>query len=187
MMMFMQQIMATAQINPSILQGMDIIEFMKQIAEELSLDIHKIFPPTATAAQQIDEIDAAHDQIAMGIVPQIPDGGDLMMRYMKAVSWEKTSIFKQLGKQAKDAMSKYKQLILQKIQKQMINPQINESQTKSFNPQLQSGGGSRTPQAVQQQSVQGMAIPLEGQTGPSGAAVSPQAFARGVRAGMGVS
>jgi hypothetical protein len=182
----MQQVMATVQINPSILQGMDVIEFMKQIAEELSLDIHKIFPPAATAAQQIDEIDAAHDQIAMGVVPQIPDGGDLMMRYMKAISWEKTSVFKQLGKQAKDAMTKYKQLILQKIQERMINPQINESQTKGINSQLQSGGSGRTPQAVQQQSVQGMAIPIEGQTSLGGAAVSPQAFARGVRAGMDI-
>jgi hypothetical protein len=173
--LFMQQVMNTAQLDPTLLEGLDIPEFLKEMSKNLGLDVGKIFPPVDKDMDELDVINTEHDQIAMGVVPDIKPEEDSMDHYMKHVEFEQSSVFKKLNKKARDAMKKHKLLTLQNVQIQ-----------KASAGQPQQGGLAGAPQAVQPQPVQGVAGPPGGQAPPGRAGISPQTVREGLRAGQSV-
>lgn len=162
LMIFMQEIMRTAQINPEILKDMDVSEFLKDISQNLNLDVGKIFPPLGTAKDQLDIINTEHEQISMGVAPEIKEYEDSMEHYMKHVEFEKSSLFKKLSKKAHDAMKEHKLNTLKNVQIQKTNAGTDRE-----------GGMAGAPQIGQQAPVQGMGGAGGGQAA-SGRAVRPE-------------
>lgn len=123
LMLFMQVVMEAAQTpeGAEILKGMDVSEFLKQISSNLNLDTGKIFPALDVKYEEIDVIDSEHQQVAMGVVPEIKPNEDSMEHYAAHVEFEKTSVFKRLSKKAKEAMNQHKILTLQNAVTQKAN------------------------------------------------------------------
>lgn len=144
--MFMQQVMQTGQSNPEMLQGMDMSAFLKEYAKQLNINVKEIFPPLDKEAEMVNIIDQEHDQIALGVTPEIKDDEDSMVHFLKHVEFENSAVFKKLGKKAKAAMKKHKLQTIQNTYDQKANPQQPEKE-----------GVAGPEEAMQQGPVPGMA------------------------------
>lgn len=145
-MMFFQSITQIAQFSPQLLEGLDFTAFLKENAKQLSMEIKEIFPPLDKKAEEIDTINAEHDQIALGVVPDIKPDEDSMEHFTKHTEFKNSAIFKKLPKKAQDALNKHLILTIKNVQEQKANP----------GQSAQAGLGS-PPQVMQQAPVQGMA------------------------------
>ncbi len=175
LMLFVQQVMGVAQANPAVLEGFDVMEFLKEVSTQLNLDIGKIFPPLEQSEDDIDVVNAEHDQIALGQVPEIKEGEDSQAHYMKHIEYERSPVFKKLSKKAQDAMKKHKTLTLQNVQSQ-----------KAGAIEGSAGAMGAAGQGGEQATIKGLLGQL-GSTDQGGRAGIPsQALNAGVRAGQSV-
>lgn len=177
MILFMQTVMQTAQLpdGQKLLAGMDVGEFLKQIADNMNLDTGKIWTGIDKTKDQIDVIDAEHQQISMGVVPEIKPNEDSMEHYMAHTEFEKSAVFKKLGEKAKKALEKHKILTLQNVQTQVTN----------LGKPKQEGVGVPSP-AGQSGAVPSFSLPVEKPAGQTEGRITPSSFRQRVREGQDV-
>jgi hypothetical protein len=139
LMMLLQTTMSTlsnlAQTNPSLIQEifgtMDFSELMKYMAKNLGLgdELQDIFPVIEKTGVELDEIDAEHDLVAAGIVPTIKQGEDSESHYGEHVLFMGSKVFKDLGKQAKEALNKHLEMTVKNIINQKVYVDRKTAQT----------------------------------------------------------
>lgn len=170
LMIFMQEVIRAASVNPQILQGMSMSEFLKAVTKEMGLDVSQIFPAIQPDMSQVDIINTEHDQIAMGFTPEIKPDEDSMEHYMAHIEFERSSVYKKLSERAKDAMKKHKILTLKNVQ----------SQTENAGKPTEGGVG--VPMSPSERGPSPSPIQPMGEETQSGTeGLSPSAFKRGVQ------
>lgn len=181
LMMFMQQIFAMAQTNPQVLGDFDLVEFIRQLAQQLGLDIHEIYPPAGRDLTEIDVIAEEHEFISLGEVPPIKPEEDSMEHFQSHIRFMNSAVFKKLGSKAKEAMNKHILLTLENVKNSAVDKQIQAANAGGS----QQTGGQGFGGVGNAPAVQGMGQPPQEQASESGTGLSPQAFAREFRAGEG--
>lgn len=177
--MLIQTVASLIQIAPEnktaqeLLQGMDAIEFFKETAEQLKLNVDKMFPVVAKRQDEYDTINNEHEAIMTGENPPIEKDEDSQEHYDKHTEFRDSAVFKEAKKAAQDAMKDHLKDTMLNIVKQAQDVQETDQTTV----QPDSAGVASAAQFGNQTSVQGVPQIAGRQAQTGGVPVSPQAVA----------
>ena len=112
--MLIQQVLGVGSTpeGQKMLQGMNVMEFVKQVAKQLNLDIAEIFPSKSVESEQ-DGMDKNLNSLLAG--QQVEAKGGLE-DYQKLLQFEKSAVYKQLDEDSKNAFQEYKRNLLNNVQ-----------------------------------------------------------------------
>lgn len=186
LMLYVQQIMSTAQADPTILQGFNIGEFLKQVSKDLGLDTAQIFSRKGGGTKS-DRLKLEYNLIALGEVPRIdPEFYDLettLARHQELMEYEQSALFKKMNKKSKEALNKFKINLLMHVQEIARN---GGEIPQAAAPSGVAGGMANAAPTGNQGTVQGLAQLVGRQEEEGGAPLSPRSFSRKLRAGEGI-
>lgn len=106
-----------------LLQGMNVLELLKTTADQLSLDISKIFPMQEAPTGK-DIMNSNINQIIAGQAPAAQGG---MEDYNKLLQFEQSAVYKELDEDSKAAYQQYKRNLLENVQTNS-NQEANNSE-----------------------------------------------------------
>lgn len=182
LMMMMQTVLQTVsnlassqpQMINEVFGTMDIPQFIKNMAKNLGLEdvITEIFPVVEKAEAEINAVNLEHEQIMMGITPQIRPDEESLDEYSQHLEFMNSAFFKKHAtKKIKEAMNKHLLLTLQNAGEQNAVPVADRQKGMGQNEKGIFGRGSGV--VSQMGSVQGGG---GGQPTNQGAGAQPNVF-----------
>jgi hypothetical protein len=149
--MFLQTMFQTigtlAQADPTllgqVLGDMNVAELIKVQLKNLGLDneLKNVFPIISRESYQLDEINAEHEQIMAGVLPQIREDENSMEEFAKHQKFADSAFFeKYASKEAKKAMTDHLILTSENVQTQVSIP-IADRKKRLAGAEKQNGVG----------------------------------------------
>lgn len=116
---WMQTIFSLAQVQPQLIQNIDLELLAKQAGERFSwLDVEAIFNPAIRTIDGMDEMTFYINQIQFGIQPNIPTDGNNLKRLARFARFKKSKEYKLLKKEAQMLFARTVADIVIKIRKE---------------------------------------------------------------------